>query len=162
MDNKLLYDRLIQHKLNDFHMCIVDDIHVGSNDKQNRDQLLHRREETSIWDLGSLIADSLNQDNGFHCQCMCRHLWLTFLFISFLLLTFLHDYGISVNIQTSCSVLDRLMALCLLYCVTYKVLLCLLLWGAFFRLALFHLPSLHILILSPLDKPLVELSFIWP
>ena len=60
MDSKLLYDHLICHYIDYFHVCIVDMIHVGNNTESQLEELLSRKERKWIWDL--------NQDDGFYCQ----------------------------------------------------------------------------------------------
>ena len=64
MDNKLLYDHLICHNIDYFHVCIVDMIHVGNNTESQLEVLLSRKE----WDLGSVTPYGLDQDDGFYCQ----------------------------------------------------------------------------------------------
>ena len=70
MDNKLLYDHLICHNIDNFHVCIVDMIHVGNNTEFHLEELLSRIERKWIWilDLGSITPYGLNQDDGFYCQ----------------------------------------------------------------------------------------------
>ena len=43
MDNKLLYDHLICHDVDYFHVSIVDMIHVGNNTESELDELLSRK-----------------------------------------------------------------------------------------------------------------------
>ena len=44
MDNKLLYDNLICHNIDYFHVSIVDMIQVGKNTESQLDALLSRKE----------------------------------------------------------------------------------------------------------------------
>ena len=44
MDNNLLYDHLISHDINYFHVSIVDMIHVGNNTESQLDELVSRKE----------------------------------------------------------------------------------------------------------------------
>ena len=53
MDNKLLYDHLICHDINYFHVCIVDMIHVGNNTESQLEELLSRKERK--WTLLQFI-----------------------------------------------------------------------------------------------------------
>ena len=53
MDNKLIYDYLISHYIDYFHVCIVDMIHVGNNTESQLEELLSRKERKWIWELGS-------------------------------------------------------------------------------------------------------------
>ena len=55
MDNKLLYDHLICHNIDYFHVSIVDMIQVGNNTESQLDELLSRKERKWIWDLCSII-----------------------------------------------------------------------------------------------------------
>ena len=68
MDNKLLYDHLICHNIDYFHMCIVDMINVGNNAESQLGELLGRKERKWILDLGSITPYGLSQDDGFYCQ----------------------------------------------------------------------------------------------
>ena len=68
MDNKHLYDHLIRHDIDYFHVCIVDMIHLGNNTASQLDELLSSKELKWIWDLGSITPYGLNQDDGFYCQ----------------------------------------------------------------------------------------------
>ena len=68
VDNKLLYNRLICHNKDYFHVCIVDMIHVGSNTESQLEELLSKKERKWIWDLGSITPYGLMQDDGFYCQ----------------------------------------------------------------------------------------------
>ena len=68
MDNKLLYDHLISHDIDYFHVSIVDMIHVGNNTDSQLDELLSRKERKWIWDLCSITPYGLNQDDGYYCQ----------------------------------------------------------------------------------------------
>ena len=68
MDNKLLYDHLICHKIDYFHVSIVDMIHVGNNAESQLDELLGRKERKWIWDLWSITPYGLDQDGGYYCQ----------------------------------------------------------------------------------------------
>ena len=43
MDIKLLYDHLICHSIDYFHVCIVDMIHVGNNTESQLEELLSRK-----------------------------------------------------------------------------------------------------------------------
>ena len=75
MDNKLLYDHLIQHNLDYFHVCIVDFVHVANNSREQLQQLLNGKERKWIWNLGSITPHGLNQDDGFYSQNKkCRSL----------------------------------------------------------------------------------------
>ena len=60
MDNKLLYDHLISHDIDYFHVSIVDMIHVGNNTDSQLDELLSRKERKWIWDLCSITPYGLN------------------------------------------------------------------------------------------------------
>ena len=64
MDNKLLYDHLICHDTDYFHVSIVDMIHVGNNTESQLDELLSRKVRKWIWDLCSITPYGLNQDDG--------------------------------------------------------------------------------------------------
>ena len=66
--DKLLNDHLICHKIEYFHMCIVDMIHVGNNTGSQLEELLCRKERKWIWDLGCLTPYGLNQDDEFYFQ----------------------------------------------------------------------------------------------
>ena len=68
MDNKLLYDHLISHNIDYFHVYIVDLIHIGNNTESQLEELLSRKERKWIWDLGSISPYGLNQDDGSYCQ----------------------------------------------------------------------------------------------
>ena len=68
MDNKLLYDHLICHSIDYFHVSIVDMIHIGNNTESQLDELLSRKERKWIWDLCSITPYGLNQDDGYCCQ----------------------------------------------------------------------------------------------
>ena len=68
MDNKLLYDHLICHNIDYFHVSIVDMIQVGNNTESQLDELLSRKERKWIWDLCSITPYGLNQDDGYYCQ----------------------------------------------------------------------------------------------
>ena len=68
MDNKLLYDHLICHNIDYFHVSIVDMIQVGNNTESQLDELLSRKERKWIWDLSSITPYGLNQDDGYYCQ----------------------------------------------------------------------------------------------
>ena len=68
MDNKLLYDHLICHNIDYFHVSIVDMIHVGNNTESQLEELLSRKERKWIWDLCSITPYGLNQDDGYYCQ----------------------------------------------------------------------------------------------
>ena len=50
MDNKLLYDHLICHDIDCFHVCIVDMIHIGNNTESQLEELLSRKERKWNWD----------------------------------------------------------------------------------------------------------------
>ena len=50
LDNELLFDHLICHNIDYFHVCIVDMIHVGINTESQLDELLSRKERKWIWD----------------------------------------------------------------------------------------------------------------
>lgn len=65
MDNKLLYDHLLYHNLDYFHVQIVDTLHVANSSRQQLHQLLNRKERKWIWNLGTIAPDELNQDDGF-------------------------------------------------------------------------------------------------
>ena len=54
MDNKLLYDHLISHYIDYFHVCIADMIHVSNNTEFQLEELLGRKERKWIRDLGSI------------------------------------------------------------------------------------------------------------
>ena len=68
MDNKLLYDHLICLDIDYFHVCNVHMIHIGKNTESQLEELLIRKERKWIWDLRSITAYGLNQDDGFFCQ----------------------------------------------------------------------------------------------
>ena len=68
MDNKLLYDHLICHDIDYFHLSIVDMIHVCNNTESQLDELLCRKERKWIWDLCSIYPYGLSQDGGYYCQ----------------------------------------------------------------------------------------------
>ena len=68
MDSKLLYDHVIYHNIDYFHVRIVDMIHVGNNTESQLDELLCRKERKWIWDLCSITPYDLNQDDGYYCQ----------------------------------------------------------------------------------------------
>ena len=68
MDNKLLYDHLICHNIDYFHVSIVDMIQVSNNTESQLDELLSRKELKWIWDLCSITPYGLNQDDGYYCQ----------------------------------------------------------------------------------------------
>ena len=68
MDNKLLYDHLICHNIDYFHVSIVDMIQVGNNTESQLDELLSRKERKWIWDLCSITPYGLNPDDGYYCQ----------------------------------------------------------------------------------------------
>ncbi|KAJ8039742.1 hypothetical protein HOLleu_13841 [Holothuria leucospilota] len=68
MDNKLLYDHLIHHNLDYFHVYIVDYVHVANSSRQQLHQLLNRKERKWIWDLSSTAPYGLNQDDGYFSQ----------------------------------------------------------------------------------------------
>ena len=55
MDNKLLFDRLISHCIDFFHVCIVNMINVDNNTESQLEELLGRKERNWIWDLDSII-----------------------------------------------------------------------------------------------------------
>ena len=44
MDIKFLYDHLICHNIDYFHVCIVSMIHVGNNNESQLEKLLSRKE----------------------------------------------------------------------------------------------------------------------
>ena len=67
-DNKLLYDHLICHDIEYFHVSIVDMIRVGNNTESQLEELLSRKERKWIWDLGSITPYGLVQNDGFYCQ----------------------------------------------------------------------------------------------
>ena len=102
MDNKLLYDHLICHNIDYFHVSIVDMIQVGNNTESQLDELFSRKERKWMWDLCSINSYGLNQDDGYYCQnktCRKRYVRyqtlrlfiLIFLVIFLLLLLFLYD-----------------------------------------------------------------------
>ena len=68
MDNKLLYDHLICHEIDYFHVSIVDMIRVGNNTESQLGELLSRQERKWIWVLCSITPYGLNQDDGYYCQ----------------------------------------------------------------------------------------------
>ena len=68
MDNKLLYDHLICHDIDYFHVSIVDMIRIGNNTESQLDELLSRKERKWIWDLCSITPYGLNQVDGYYCQ----------------------------------------------------------------------------------------------
>ena len=68
MDNKFLYDHLICHDIDYFHVRIVDMIHVGNNTESQLDDILCRKERKWIWDLCSITPNGLIQDDGYYCQ----------------------------------------------------------------------------------------------
>ena len=68
MDNKLLYDHLICHNIDYFHVSIVDMIEVGNNTESQLDELLSRKERKWICDLCSITPYGLNQDDRYYCQ----------------------------------------------------------------------------------------------
>ena len=68
MVNKLLYDHLICHDIDYFHVSIVDMIHVGNNTESKLEELLSRKERKWIWGLGFITPYGLNRDDGFYCQ----------------------------------------------------------------------------------------------
>ena len=75
MDYKLLYDHLILHKLDYFHVHIVDTLHVATTNRQQLHELLSRKERKWIWNLGTITPHGLNQDDGFFSQNKrCRKL----------------------------------------------------------------------------------------
>ena len=68
MDNKLLYDHLICHNIDYFHVSIVDMIHVGNNTESQLDEFLSRKERKWIWDLCSITPYGLTKDDGYYCK----------------------------------------------------------------------------------------------
>ena len=62
MDNKLLYDDLIWHDVDYFHVSIVDMFHVGNNTENQLNDLLSRKERKLVWELGSITPYGLNKD----------------------------------------------------------------------------------------------------
>ena len=62
MDNELLYDHLICHSIDNFHVCIVDMIHVGNNSESQLEELLSRKERKWIWELGSITEKNENEN----------------------------------------------------------------------------------------------------
>ena len=101
MDNKLLYDHLICHNIDYFHVIIVDMIHVGNNTESQLDELLSKKERKWIWDLCSITPYGLNQDDGYYCQnkrCRKRvvryrtlRLFILIFLVIFLLLLLFHN-----------------------------------------------------------------------
>ena len=63
-----LYDHLICHNIDYFHVSIVDMIQVGNNTESQLDELLGRKERKWIWDLCSITPYGLNQDDGYYCR----------------------------------------------------------------------------------------------
>ena len=71
MDNKLLYDHLICHDIDYFHMCIVDIIHVGNNAESQLDEFFSRKERKWILDLDYFhvsIVDMIHVGNNTESQ----------------------------------------------------------------------------------------------
>ena len=68
MDNNLLYDHLICHNIDYFHVSIVDMTQVGNNTEFKLDELLSRIERKWIWDLCFITPYGQNQDDGYYCQ----------------------------------------------------------------------------------------------
>ena len=68
MDNKLLYDHLMEHNLDYFHVQIVDKVFVGGKGTQQLHTDLDRKEKEWIWKLWTIAPSGLNLDDGFHCQ----------------------------------------------------------------------------------------------
>ena len=62
MDNELLYDHLLCHNIDYFHVSIVDMIQVGNNTESQLVELLSRKERKWIGDLCSITPYGLNQD----------------------------------------------------------------------------------------------------
>ena len=67
MDNKLLYDHLISHNIDYFHVCIVDMTHVSNNIESQYEEFLSRKDRQWIRDLFSITPYDLNQDDGLYC-----------------------------------------------------------------------------------------------
>ena len=111
MDNKLLYDHLICHNIDYFHVSIVEMIQVGNNTESQLDELLSRKERKWIWDLCSITPYVLNQDDGYYCQnkrCRKRQvcyrtirLFLLIFLVIFLLLLLFHNNQFNVLYYTS-------------------------------------------------------------
>ena len=55
MDNELLYDHLICHDIDYFHVCIN-----SSNTESQLEELLSRKDRKWIWDLGSIYPYGLS------------------------------------------------------------------------------------------------------
>ena len=68
MDNKLPYDHLISHNIDNFHVSIVDMIHAGNNTESQLDELLIRKERKWILDLSSITPYGQALDDGHYCQ----------------------------------------------------------------------------------------------
>ena len=64
IDNKVLYDHLICHNIDYFHVCIVDLIRVEKNTEHQLEELVRRKERKWIRDLGSIRSYSINQEDG--------------------------------------------------------------------------------------------------
>ena len=111
MDNNLLYDHLICHSIDYFHVSIVDMIHIGNNTESQLDELLSRKERKWIWDLCSITPYGLNQDDGYYSQnkrCRKRYvryrtlrLFILIFFAIFLLLLLFHNIQFNVVDCTS-------------------------------------------------------------
>ena len=111
MDNKLLYDHLICHDIDYFHVSIVDMIHVGNNTGSQLDELLSRKERKWIWDSCSITPYGLNQDDGYYCQNKrCRKRYVCYrtirqsiliFFVIFLLLLLFNNNQFNVLYYTS-------------------------------------------------------------
>ena len=86
MDNKLLYDHLICHNIDYFHVSIVDMIHMGNNTESQFDELLSRKERKWIWDLCSITPYGLNQDDVENVKSVIGH--YDYLFSYFLLYSY--------------------------------------------------------------------------
>ena len=73
MGNKLLYDHLIHHGIDHFHVFIVDMMHVEQQNEYQLEELLGRKEHKRIWDLGSITP----LYDGFYCQNRkCGNNWV--------------------------------------------------------------------------------------
>ena len=68
MDNKPLYDHLLEHDLDYFLVQIVDRIFVSNRNSQDLHDMLDSREKEWIWKLDTVIPRGLNLDDGFFAQ----------------------------------------------------------------------------------------------
>ena len=68
MDNKVLYDHLLDHGTDKFNVQILDSVTLESSASAQAHVLLNKKEREWIWKLNTVTPNGLNSDDGFFSQ----------------------------------------------------------------------------------------------